>query len=182
MEPCERQPIILRRGAASGRRLAHFTAVAVIAAAVSAASLEAARQLVIPRNSVGAAQIRNGAILPADLNRQTVRWLNAGAPNPRGRGVTVASGEHGDRVRVTAATVSAGGDVLGQIEYVGGLSCPNLGPWPTAEATFFNASGSVVATGSDTKTSVAPGVRYPLRILGAQGAVRAEAVASVICI
>lgn len=177
----DRQPISPQRGMTI-RRLAHFVAVAIVAAAVSAASVEAARQLVIPRNSIGTTQIRNGAILPADLNRQTVAWLNAGAPNPRGRGVTVASGEHGDRVRITAATVSGGGDVLGQIEYLGGLSCPNLGPWPTAEATFFNASGLVVATGSDTETSAQPGVRHPLRILGAQGAVRAEVVASVSCI
>jgi hypothetical protein len=44
------------------RRLAHFVAVAVVAAVVSAASVEAAQRLVIPRNSVGSAQIRNGAI------------------------------------------------------------------------------------------------------------------------
>lgn len=164
------------------RRLAHFVSVAVIAAVVSAASVEAAQRIVIPRNSVGTAQIRNGAIQPADLSRQTVVWLNAGAPSPRGRGVTVANGEHGERVRITAATISRDGDVLGQIAYLGGLSCSNLGPWPTAEATFFNASGTVVATGSDTETSPVAGVRYPLRISGASGAVRAEVVASVACI
>jgi hypothetical protein len=163
-------------------RLSQFVAVAVVAAAVSAASLEAAQRLVIPRNSVGTAQIRNGAIQPADLSRQTVAWLNARAPSPRGRGVTVSNGEHGDRVRVTAANVSGGGDVLGQIEYLGGLSCPDLGPWLTAEATFFNASGVVVATGSESETSPVAGVRYPLRISGSDGAVRAEVVASVACI
>jgi hypothetical protein len=100
-------------------------AVGVVAAVVTAITAEAAHQLVVPRNSVGSAQIRNGAILPADLNRQTVNWLNAGAPTPRGRGVTVSSGEHGDRMRVHAATI-AEGDVLGQVEYLGGLTCPNL--------------------------------------------------------
>jgi hypothetical protein len=164
------------------RRLAQFVAVAVIAAVVSAASVEATERLVIPRNSVGTAQIRNGSIQPADLSRQTVAWLNARAPSPRGRGVTVSNGDHGDRVRITAANVSSGGDVLGQIEYLGGLSCPDLGPWLTAEATFFNASGVVVATGSDSETSPVAGVRYPLRILGTSGAVRAEVVASVTCI
>jgi hypothetical protein len=163
-------------------RLTHFVAVAIIAAAVSAATVGAAQELRIPRNSVGSAQIKNGSILPADLNRRTVAYLDAGAPSPRGRGVTIANGEHGDRVRITAATISKDGDVLGQIEYLGGLSCPNLGPWPTAEATFFDASGLIVATGSDTKTSAAPGVRYPLKIYGASGAVRAEVVASVSCI
>lgn len=162
-------------------RYGHYIAVAIVAAIVSAGSVEAAQQVRVPRNSVGSAQIRNGAILPADLNRRTVAWLDAGAPTPRGRGVTIASGEHGDRVRITAATMSKG-DVLGQIEYLGGLSCPNLGPWLHAEATFFDASGQVVATGSDIKTSTVAGVRYPLNVTGAPGAVRAEVIASVDCL
>jgi hypothetical protein len=162
-------------------RLLHFVAVAIIAAAISAASVGAAHELRVPRNSVGSAQIKNGSILPADLNRRTVQWLNAGAPSSRGQGVTVAPGQHGDRVRITAATIDEG-DVLGQIEYLGGLSCPGLGPWPKAEATFFDASGLVVATGSDTKTSAVAGVRYPLQVYGASGAVRAEVVASVDCL
>ena len=164
------------------RGLGQLVAVAAVASVVSAASVEAAQRLVIPRNSVGTAQIRNGAILRADLNRSTVDWLIAAAPAPRGRGVTVANGDHGDRVRITAATMSRDGDALGQIEYLGGLSCPNLGPWLSAEATFFDASGAVIATGSDTETSPAANVRYPLRILGKSGAVRAEVVASVTCI
>lgn len=162
-------------------RLAHFVAVAIVAGAVSAASVGAAQQLVVPRNSVGSAQIKNGSILPADLNRGTVAWLNAGAPAPRGRGVTIAPGAYGDRVRITAATISKG-DVFGQIEYLGGLSCPNLGPWLKAEATFFDASGLVVATGGDNETSPVAGTRYPLHIYGAPSAVRAEVVASVDCL
>jgi hypothetical protein len=156
-------------------------AVGVVAAVVTAVTAQAAHQLVVPRNSVGSAQIRKGAILPADLNRQTVTWLNAGAPTPRGRGVTVSSGEHGDRMRVHAATI-AEGDVLGQVEYLGDLTCPNLGPWLNVQATFFDASGTVVATGSDLETSPVASVRYPLRVSGKTGSVRAEAVASVSCI
>jgi hypothetical protein len=162
-------------------RLLQFVAVALVAAAVSAASVGAAQELRIPRNSVGSAQIKNGAIQPADLSGRTVQWLNAGAPSPRGQGVTVAPGAYGDRVRITAATMSKG-DVLGQIEYLGGLSCPNLGPWPKAEATFFDGSGMVVATGGDSQTSPVVGVRYPLHIYGASSAVRAEVVASVDCL
>jgi hypothetical protein len=163
------------------RTLAQLVAAALVAAVAGAASVEAAQRLVIPRNSVGSAQIRNGAILPADLNRRTVAWLNAGAPSPRSRGVTVSSGQHGDRVRVTATNISDG-EVLGQMEYLGGLSCPNLGPTLLAEATFFDASGLVVATGGDLQSSPAAGVRYPLSILGRSSAVRAELVASVTCI
>jgi len=160
--------------------LAQLVSAALVAALVGAASVEAAQRLVVPRNSVGTAQIRNGAILPADLNRQTVAWLNAGAPSPRGRGVTVANGQHGDRVRIAATNIS-GGDVLGQIAYLGGLACPNLGPDLRAEATFFDSSGLVVATGSDSQDSAVAAVRYPLRIFGRTAAVRAEVVASVVC-
>lgn len=152
-----------------------------MAAVVGAASVEAAQRFVIPPNSVGTAQIRNGAILPADVNRATAAWLNAGAPTPRGRGTAVASGMHGERVRVHAPTMK-GGDVLGQIEYLGGLTCGTLGPWPTVQATFFDAAGMIVATGSDTQTDAVAGVRYPLRVLGAATAVRAELVASIACI
>lgn len=158
---------------------AMVVACIALAAALGGTSYAAVK---LPANSVGTKQIRNGAILPADLSKKTVSWLDAGAPSPRGRGVTIANGEYGDRVRITAATITKGGDVLGQIEYLGGLSCPNLGPWPRAEATFFDASGMVVATGSDTKTSAVTGVRYPLEILGTSGAVRAEVVASVSCL
>ena len=135
------------------RRLAQFVAVAVVAAVVSAASVGAASGSSSRETAWGQHRFGTVSIQPADLSRQTVAWLNARAPSPRGRGVTVSNGEHGDRVRVTAASVSSGGDVLGQIEYLGGLSCPELGPWLTAEATFFNASGVVVATGSDSETS-----------------------------
>jgi hypothetical protein len=64
------------------------------------------------------------------------------------------------------------------------LPCPDLStsPWLSAEATFFNASGLVVATSSDSETSPVVGVRYPLRIFGGSGAVRAELLASISCI
>jgi hypothetical protein len=158
-------------------------AAALLAAAALGASPagEAAKQLVVPRNSVGTLQIKNRSILPVDLSQQTIRYLTAGAPAPKARGVTVAAGTHGDRVRIHAPNLT-GGNVLGQIEYLGGLECATLGPWAKAEATFFDADGVVVATGSDTNTSSAAGVRYPLEIFGARGAVRAELVASVECI
>lgn len=73
------------------------------------------------------------------------------------------------------------GDVLGQIEYLGGLSCPNLGPWLNARATFFDASGLVVATGGDSENSPVVGTRYPFHLYGAIRAVRAEVVVSVDC-
>lgn len=163
------------------RNLAPLVAAGLVAAVISVASVEAAQRLVIPRNSVGTQQIRDGTIQRQDLNRATVQWLNAGAPTPRGRGVTVTAGKNGDRIRVTGANLR-GGDVLGQMELLGPMSCPNLGPWLRVDATFFDANGTVIDTGGDTQTEPAPGVRYPLNAIGATAAVRAEAVASVECI
>jgi hypothetical protein len=162
-------------------RLPPLIAAGIVSAFIAVASVNAARQLVIPRNSVGTQQIRNGAILPADLNRSTVTWLNAGAPAARARGVTVSNGTNGDRVRVTGANIRADGDLVGQFEYLGGLTCPNFGPTMLVEATFFSAAGVAVDTGGDLESNPRSSVRYPLDIFGPAGAVRAEAVASVSC-
>ena len=78
--------------------------------------------------------------------------------------------------RVTGATISRG-DVLGQVEYLGGRTCPHLGPYLNADATFFDTNGVIVDTGSDLETQPVTGVRYPLRIIGTASAVRAEVCA-----
>jgi hypothetical protein len=165
------------------QRVAIVLASTALAVAVLAATpaVQAAPDLIVPRNSVGSPQIRNGAIMRADLNRATVAWLNAGAPTPRGRGVTVSAGKNGDRIRVTGANLR-GGNVLGQMELVGAMTCPNLGPWLSVEATFFDANGTAIDTGGDSELSPVAGVRYPLEVFGDASAVRAEAVASVECL
>lgn len=43
-------------------------------------------------------------------------------------------------------------------------------------------TGTIVDTGSDTKTDIVVGPRYPLEIYGDESSVRAEAVVSVICL
>lgn len=101
-------------------------------------------------------------------------------PKPTGS-VTLAIGAHGDRARVTGLGVTKDGNILGQIEYLGGLTCPSLGPWPSVDATFFDAAGAIIDS-SDTETSAVAGPRYPLEIFGAAGAVRADAVVSVTCL
>lgn len=162
------------------RTLGQLVAAGIVAAVVGAGTVEAAQRLIIPSNSVGSVQIRNGSIQRADLARSTIDYLTAGAPQPRAAGVTVALGEHGDRARVTAPNMRRG-DLLAQAEYLGGLTCPNLGPWLRVEAAFFDANGMIVATGADSETAPAVGVRYPVQVFGTSTAVRAEAVVSVIC-
>jgi hypothetical protein len=162
------------------RSTAIATAALIIAALGWTPLSEAAKQLVIPKNSVTTAHIRNGTIQRVDLAKATIDYLTAGAPAPRARGVTVTPGTNGDRIRVSAPNLS-GGNVLGQMEYLGGLSCPNLGPWLTVGATFFDANGLIVATGSDSETTPTANVRYPFEIFGAPAAVRAELVAEVVC-
>ncbi len=124
------------------------------------------KQLTVQRNAAR----REVAVLKAQL-----------APKPTGS-VAIANGENGDRARVTGANVTASGDILGQIEYLGGLTCPNLGPYLQLEATFFNAAGQVIDTGGDLQTSPVAGVHYPINVLGASGGVRADAVVSVTCL
>lgn len=157
-----------------------LVAAGIVAGLVATVSVEAAVEQLRPR-SVAAKHIRLGAIQPAHFSPQARAWISAQAPAPRARGVTVTAGAFGDRVRLHGPAIR-GGDVLAQIEYLGGVECETLGPWPKADATFFGASGMIVDTGSDTITDAAPGVRYPLRILGPNAAVRAEVVISVSCI
>lgn len=163
------------------RPTAIATAALIVAALGSAPVVEAAKHHVIKGNSVTSRHIRNGTIQRVDLAKPTIAYLIAGAPTPRARGVTVTPGTHGDRVRIHAPNLR-NGDVIGQIEYLGGLNCPNLGPWAKAEATFFDANGLVIDTGSDTETAPATNVRHPLHILGPEAAVRAEVVGSVECL
>jgi hypothetical protein len=141
---------------------------------------EAAKRLVIPRNSVTTVHIRNGTIQRADLAPSTIAYLTAAAPTPRGRGVTVSNGENGERTRVTAATIRRG-DALGQVTYLGGLTCPNSGPDIRLEGAFFDANGTIVDTGIDLRLSPTPGTRYPFELLGITSAVRAEVVVSISC-
>jgi hypothetical protein len=161
------------------------TAIAVAALVVAALGFtplgEAAKQHIIKRNSVTTVHIRNGTIQRADLAKATVNWLTAGAPTPRARGVTVSPGAHGDRIRVHAPNIVRG-NVLGQVEYLGGLDCPNLGPWLSVKATFFDANGLIVETGSDLETTPAVNARYPLEVFGVASAVRAELVAQIECL
>jgi hypothetical protein len=82
----------------------------------------------------------------------------------------------------TGMQVVAQHHLLAQSEYLGCLTCPSLGPWLRVAATFFDANGLIVATGSDSETSPVAGVRYLVRVFGERSAVRAEAVASVACL
>jgi len=112
--------------------------------------------------------------------REVVALTARLTPKPTGS-VVLANGDNGDRVRATGLGVHADGNILGQIEYLGGLSCPNYGPSLRVEATFFGPTGAIVGTGSGSATDAVMGPRYPLSIYGAAGAVRADAVVSVTC-
>lgn len=145
---------------------------------------EAAKRLILPRNSVSTEQIRNRSILPVDLSRRTIDYLNAAAPPVRAAaGVTVSYGAFEGKLRISGARL-VDNSVVGQLEYLGGLGpCPNSGPSPFLGATFFDADGLIVDTGSDYLSQVAPGARYPFKLSSRPGAVRAELVVTgVACI
>lgn len=164
------------------RRTALAATVTVLALAVPATAA-APPEVVKLRKQVAAlnTKVKRLTVERNGARREVVALKAQLAPKPVGS-VTLANGENGDRARVTGAGVTRDGNILGQIEYLGGLSCPNLGPWLSVEATFFGPSGAIVDTGSDIETSPVVGPRYPLELFGAAGAVRAEAVVSVACL
>ena len=165
------------------RRKVLLAAITAVLALTMPATAAAPPEVVKLRKQVATlkAQVKR---LTAERNtaRRQVTALRAQlAPKPTGS-VTLSNGENGDRARVTGAGVTKDGNILGQIEYLGGLTCPNLGPWLSVEATFFGPAGTIIGTGSDTETSAVAGPRYPLNVSGHEGAVRADAVVSVACL
>ncbi len=156
-----------------------MTALALAVPATAAAPPEVVKL----RKQVAALNVKVKK-LTAERNsaRREVVLLKARlTPKPTGS-VTIANGENGDRARVTGAGVTAGGTILGQVEYLGGPSCEEFGPWVNVQATFFDANGAVVDTGGHTESSPVVGARYPLQIFGVTGAVRADVVVSVTCL
>ena len=155
----------------------HRAALAAVAAVLSLAvpaTAAAPPEVVNLRKQVAAlnAKVKR---LTAERNaaRREVAALRARlTPAPIGS-VSVANGEFGDRVRVTGAGVTKEGDILGQIEYLGGLSRPNLGPWLRVEATFFGPGGDIVEPKLQRDVRGAR-PRFRLQALGGAGAGRAD--------
>lgn len=164
------------------RRIA-LAAIALVLALAVPATAAAPPEVVKLRKQVTAlnAKVKRLTTERNTARREVVALTARLTPKATGS-VTVANGANGDRARVTGLGVTKDGNILGQIEYLGGLTCPSLGPWPSVDATFFDAAGAIIDTGSHTETSAVAGPRYPLEIFGAAGAVRAEAVVSVTCL
>jgi hypothetical protein len=164
-------------------RRSALAAIALVLALAVPATAAAPPEVVKLRKQVAAlkAQVKRLTVERNTARRQVNALRAQLAPKPTGS-VTLSNGENGDKARVTRAGVTRDGDILGQIEYLGGLTCPNLGPWLKVEATFFGPAGNIVGTGSDTETSAVAGPRYPLDVSGTSGAVRADAVVSVTCL
>ena len=139
---------------------------------------EAAKQLVLPKNSVRSEHILNRTIQPADLSKATIDYLQAGAPEPKGAGVTVNYGAFADRFRVIAPRLVGGDKVVAQIEYLGGLcALKNF----RVDGAFFAASGLIVDADSwEARGPVPERVRLPfeLKSSASESAVRAEVVVS----
>ncbi len=172
-----------------GMRKAPLAALVIVLALATPATAAAPPQVVKLRKQVAALKIqvkrvtaqKNAALRRvAALNAQVAALKAQLTPKPTGS-VKLENGENGDHAKVTGAGVNADGDVLGQIEYVGGLTCTDLGPYLSVDVTFFDAAGQVLETGNATITEVVAGVRYPLKIVGADGAVRADGVVSITC-
>lgn len=156
-------------------------AALVVAVLGSTSVGEAAKRLVLPRNSVGTQQIKNRSIRPVDLSRQAIRALTVPPTPARARGVAVELGAWKGKFRIRGANLSPSsgsfGEVIGQIRYTGGLSCPVDSI--TVRSTFFDAGGRIVGTGSFIHLDPTPvGVWLPMNLLGdvTSRPVRAELV------
>ena len=160
-----------------------LAAITLVLALAVPATAAAPPEVVKLRKQVAAlnAKVKRLTVERNSARREVVLLKARLTPNPTGS-VTLANGENGDRARVTGAGVTTGGNILGQLEYLGGPSCEEFGPWVTVQATFFDANGAIIETGGHTESSPVTGARYPLQIPGAAGAVRADAVVSVTCL
>ncbi len=137
---------------------------------------EAAKQLVLPRNSVRTEHIVNRTIQPADLSKATVDYLNAGAPEPKGAGVIVNYGAFAERFLITPPRLVGGDKVVGQIQYMGGL-CPLKEV--RIDGTFFAPTGLILDADSwESRGPVPERVRLPfeLKSSATEQASRAEVV------
>jgi hypothetical protein len=158
-------------------RLALFVLAALAVGALTPIG-EAAKQLVLPKNSVRTEHIVNRTIQPGDLSQATIDYLRAGAPEPKGAGVTVTYGAFAEKFRIGASRLIGGDKIVGQIEYLGGL-CPLKRV--TVDGAFFAASGLILDADSwDFRGAMPERVRLPfsLKSSAPEQAVRAELVLS----
>jgi hypothetical protein len=156
--------------------------VLLVTAALAVGALtpigEAAKQLVLPRNSVRTEHIVNRTIQPADLSKAAIDYLNAGAPEPKGAGVSVSYGAYEGKFRIFAPRLIGGNKVIAQIEYLGGLCALRV---VRVDGAFFAGSGLIVDADSwDARSPVPERVRLPLELKSssAEAAARAEIVVS----
>ena len=158
------------------------TTVLLVAIALAIGALtpvgEAAKRFVLPKNSVRTEHIVNGSIQPADLSKAAIDYINAGAPEPRGAGVTVNYGAYADRFRILAPRLVGGDKVVGQIEYLGGL-CAFTDV--RLDGAFFAGSGLILDTDNwQAKGSIPERFRLPFELKSgaSESAIRAEIVIS----
>src|SRR5918999_864846 len=103
------------------------TTVLLVAIALAVGALtpigEAAKGLVLPKNSVRTENIVNRTIQPADLSKAAIDYINAGAPEPRGAGVAVNLGSFAERFPILAPRLVGGGKGVAPNPFFGG-PCP----------------------------------------------------------
>jgi hypothetical protein len=164
------------------RRSINRRTVLLVAVALAVGALtpigEAAKQLVLPRNSVRTEHIVNRTIQPADLSRATIDYLLAGAPEPKGAGVSVNYNTFTGRFRIIAPRLVGGDKIVAQIEYLGGLCTFDE---VRVDGAFFAASGLILDADSwSSKGPLPERVRLPFQLKSAspEAAQRGEVVLS----
>lgn len=127
-----------------------LSATALLAVLLFATPLgHAAGGLVLPRNSVGTAQVVDGSLRKSDFSRKAIAALRGarGATGPQGipgpRGVAGAKGEKGDP---GAATGPAGGDLTGS------YPSPQIGAGKVTPSKISSIPAARITRGSSNQT------------------------------
>jgi hypothetical protein len=108
---------------------AFLAAIAMVLALSVPATAAAPPEVVKLRKQVAALKVKVKRLTgERNAARREVVTLKAQLrPKPTGS-VMLSNGENGERARVTGHGVTTDGNILAQIEYLGGLTCPDLGP------------------------------------------------------